>query len=341
MSEAMKKFSTGAVRGTDVKARYDLIPQVGLRRLAETCAEGAEKYGDHNWLKGVPSSNLLNHTLAHIASYLDGDRSEDHLAHAAWGLFASMHNEERRPDVHDVQGQRNVPSPPECPDSDINSLPSTVFPRPCGPSEADDDPTATKPSRADAALAVLERIFKTSSLPDGTQVLTSWTLDEKTKVIKHVHVSYKGTCLIASPSQDGFIKVYENHNGRLIRTAVCWELEEALDEAVDLEVSGAVLPAVGSSVDAGLQEPNVPASPVDDGFDDWVDLVTRVNASPHRPWQDPRSGEWCARHPCRPGSPVRRFGQGDAGYSAAYRFVARHLLFTLDPVQSPPFQDPS
>lgn len=94
-------FSTGATRGTDCDdARYDLIPLVGLRRLARTCAEGAIKHGIDNWLKGIPSENLMNHAVTHLCDYLDGDRSEDHIAHAVWNLFALMHNEERRADMH-------------------------------------------------------------------------------------------------------------------------------------------------------------------------------------------------------------------------------------------------
>jgi hypothetical protein len=101
-----KTFATGAVRGTDRDGqRYDLIPHVGLRRLAETCAEGAVKYGEGNWLKGIPSSDLLNHALAHVHAYAAGDRGEDHLAHAAWNLFVVMHNEERRPDLHTLGGE--------------------------------------------------------------------------------------------------------------------------------------------------------------------------------------------------------------------------------------------
>ncbi len=45
-------FATGAVRGSDADGeRWDLITPIGLRRLAETCAEGAAKYGEHNWQK--------------------------------------------------------------------------------------------------------------------------------------------------------------------------------------------------------------------------------------------------------------------------------------------------
>ena len=92
-------FKGGAIRmrcvaGTSKPCRYDLISPVGLRRLAETYGEGSLKYGDRNWEKGIPNSNLLNHLIAHIQQYMRGDTIEDHLAHAAWGLFALMHFEE-------------------------------------------------------------------------------------------------------------------------------------------------------------------------------------------------------------------------------------------------------
>lgn len=96
-------FSTGAVRGKDAESvRYDLITPIGLRRLAETCAEGAEKYGDHNWQRGIPASVMLNHAIRHIYLWLAGDRSEDHLAHAAWNVLGVCHFEEDLPAMIDV-----------------------------------------------------------------------------------------------------------------------------------------------------------------------------------------------------------------------------------------------
>lgn len=98
------KFDTGAVRAADVAgsnakfpARYDLITPHGLRRVAETYGEGSAKYGDRNWEKGIPMSVMANHALAHIFTYLTGDRSEDHLAHAVWNLLGMIHFEETRP----------------------------------------------------------------------------------------------------------------------------------------------------------------------------------------------------------------------------------------------------
>lgn len=97
------EFSTGAVRSRDAEhVRYDLISSVGLRRLAETYAEGAEKYSDWNWQKGFPWSDTLNHAIRHIELWRAGDQTEDHLAHAAWNLFALMQFEQDHPELCDI-----------------------------------------------------------------------------------------------------------------------------------------------------------------------------------------------------------------------------------------------
>lgn len=96
----LHRFDSGAVRSTDAdRERWDLIFPVALRRVAETCHEGSQKYGDYNCEKGIPVSNLLNHAIRHLFLYLDGDRTEDHLAHATWNVMASMHMEERMPEM--------------------------------------------------------------------------------------------------------------------------------------------------------------------------------------------------------------------------------------------------
>jgi len=98
MTEQMKQHHTGAVRSSDAdNVAYHLISPVGLRRIAETYAEGSKKYGDYNWEKGFNVGETLNHTVRHIYMFLDGDKSEDHLAHAAWNLIAVMHFQERMP----------------------------------------------------------------------------------------------------------------------------------------------------------------------------------------------------------------------------------------------------
>lgn len=107
MTDPRTTFPTGAVRSADANdVRFDLITPIGLRRLAETCAEGACKYGDFNWQKGIPASQMLNHAIRHIYLWLEGDASEDHLAHAAWNILGVCHFEEAMPDMIDVPARK-------------------------------------------------------------------------------------------------------------------------------------------------------------------------------------------------------------------------------------------
>lgn len=95
--------STGAVRSSEADGyRYDLIPQRGLRRVAATCHEGAVKYSPHNWKKGFAWSEMMKHAQGHLAQYLLGDTSEDHLAHACWNLLALMDYEVIHPELNDI-----------------------------------------------------------------------------------------------------------------------------------------------------------------------------------------------------------------------------------------------
>jgi len=84
-----------------------------LRRVAQACAEGAEKYGDFNWEKGIPVSLQLSHAIRHIYEYLAGDRSEDHLGHAAWRLLGAIHSEELWPELNAKSLRHEGCKPPE------------------------------------------------------------------------------------------------------------------------------------------------------------------------------------------------------------------------------------
>ena len=95
------EFSTGAVRSADVdEERWDLISPIGLQALARTYAEGARKFGAANWENGMPVTDLLNHGIAHIYKFLAGDRSEDHLGHAAWNILGAIHSLEKWPELN-------------------------------------------------------------------------------------------------------------------------------------------------------------------------------------------------------------------------------------------------
>lgn len=93
-SGTRRTFDTGSVRDAATgKGRYDLVTPIALMRLAKLYERGAVKYASRNWEKGQPLSETLDCAMRHIQKHMMGYRDEDHLAAAAWNVFAVMHYE--------------------------------------------------------------------------------------------------------------------------------------------------------------------------------------------------------------------------------------------------------
>lgn len=93
-SSGQKVFPSGAMRDADTeKPRYDLIDPGFLLRFAEHMRKGAEHYGEHNWTKGIPSSNYLASLMRHLEAYRRGIDDEDHLAAIAFNVMGLMRNQ--------------------------------------------------------------------------------------------------------------------------------------------------------------------------------------------------------------------------------------------------------
>ncbi len=90
--------SSGAKR-SEAKPRYDLITPEFLKSLGVTLSEGAVRYGENNWQKGDEAfgKDCCNHAVDHIIKFMNGDRSEDHLGHAAVNLMFIMRYSKNNP----------------------------------------------------------------------------------------------------------------------------------------------------------------------------------------------------------------------------------------------------
>jgi len=64
-----------------IKARFDAIPPIVLKLLAQCLGFGLRKYGKDNW-KQIPKEEHLAHAQNHINEWQLGDRSEPHLVNA-------------------------------------------------------------------------------------------------------------------------------------------------------------------------------------------------------------------------------------------------------------------
>lgn len=85
-----------------VSARFDCIPPVVLRLLAQCLGFGARKYGDTNY-QDISMQDHLNHAMNHINEWNRGDRSEPHLVNAMARItFALWHavDQKQQPDTY-------------------------------------------------------------------------------------------------------------------------------------------------------------------------------------------------------------------------------------------------
>jgi len=94
-SKKKKVYSTGAKRDVqDGKGRFDLIPGYALQRLADHYENGARKYSERNWEKGIPISRFVDSAFRHLNKWTQGYDEEDHLAAVAWNVFGLMWTQE-------------------------------------------------------------------------------------------------------------------------------------------------------------------------------------------------------------------------------------------------------
>lgn len=89
-----REFGTGAVRDTDDgKSRPDALSPYALERFGAHMAKGFLKYGEFNFEKGIPVSQLVASLERHLNAFKRGDRSEDHCSAMLFNVQAIIHFE--------------------------------------------------------------------------------------------------------------------------------------------------------------------------------------------------------------------------------------------------------
>lgn len=95
------------------KLRYDLIPTILLRAVAEVLTFGAEKYGDRNWEKGIEYNRVFGALLRHLYAWWDGEDADPEtglnpLWHAACNMAFLIHYiEHGMPDNRPIYEDKN------------------------------------------------------------------------------------------------------------------------------------------------------------------------------------------------------------------------------------------
>lgn len=64
--------------------------------------EGAKKYGEYNWQKGIPSHCYLDSGIRHLLKHYRGDTDERHDRAFIWNMLGLVWNDLNKPELNDV-----------------------------------------------------------------------------------------------------------------------------------------------------------------------------------------------------------------------------------------------
>lgn len=72
-----------------------------LLEVAIHFEEGAKKYGDSNWQKGIPVRCYIDSAVRHYLKFLRGDKDEPHDRAFAWNLLCAIWTCKHKPELND------------------------------------------------------------------------------------------------------------------------------------------------------------------------------------------------------------------------------------------------
>ena len=72
-----------------------------LLEVAKHFEEGALKYGDNNWRKGIPVRCYIDSAIRHYLKFLRGDRDEPHDRAFCWNILCCIWTCKHRPELND------------------------------------------------------------------------------------------------------------------------------------------------------------------------------------------------------------------------------------------------
>lgn len=71
-------------------------------------AEGAKKYGEYNWQKGIPTHCYIDSAVRHYLKWLRGDDDEPHDRAFVWNILCCIWTCKHKPELNDYKkGEKN------------------------------------------------------------------------------------------------------------------------------------------------------------------------------------------------------------------------------------------
>ena len=69
--------------------------------VAKHFEDGAKKYGEHNWQKGIPTHCYIDSAIRHYLKWLRGDKDEPHDRAFVWNILCCIWTCKHKPELND------------------------------------------------------------------------------------------------------------------------------------------------------------------------------------------------------------------------------------------------
>lgn len=86
-----------------MKSEIDMILEV-----AKHFEEGAKKYGDDNWKKGIPVSCYIDSAIRHYLKFKRGDQDEPHDRAFCWNVICAIWTCDHMPELNDYKKEEGA-----------------------------------------------------------------------------------------------------------------------------------------------------------------------------------------------------------------------------------------
>ena len=93
--------------------RWDHMSTTMLE-VAKHFEDGAVKYGDRNWEKGIPVHCYIDSAVRHYFKFRRGDQDEPHDRAFLWNILCAMWTHENHPELIDIPGNKPIKKEQEC-----------------------------------------------------------------------------------------------------------------------------------------------------------------------------------------------------------------------------------
>jgi hypothetical protein len=84
--------------------RYDFVYGALSEMFLEVAIhfeEGAKKYGENNWQKGIPVKRYIDSAVRHYLKWLRGDDDEPHARAFCWNIMCAIWTCKHKPELND------------------------------------------------------------------------------------------------------------------------------------------------------------------------------------------------------------------------------------------------